>query len=196
MGTLSHRSRWTLTILSVVLTIALVSRWLVGSAHSGASKIHDARAMDSPQRLRDVFTGRQPLRTARWREIVAGGDPYLDIDSSKLEWSCRTTDSGYLYFNEPLTNTWEFAQCKRRELSEVTQEDVSCDFYGARHPMGSTVFGENWRTNALVVYDGEFVLARLVKNPTVVYELKLRLLDLRNLRIQYREIAAMKPDAP
>jgi len=95
--------------------------------------------------------------------------------------------AGYLYFNSTdlKLGPWEFAPCSRRQLSDVLPKDGRCEFYGKEHPKGTNVFGADWGENAILVYQGQLLLARQAKAPGIVYALKLKSQEGQQVHVDY-----------
>ena len=108
-----------------------------------------------------------------------------------MEWSVKKAGlSGYLYLNstDVKRGAWEFAPCQRLELTEVTLADAQGEFYGKGNLNGTNAFGQNWRTNVLVVQLGDLLLARQAKQPKTVYALKVADQKGDKVHVRYLEI--------
>jgi hypothetical protein len=176
-----------MTLGAVFFAILAICWYSIPSIRFKARRIHESRALDSPQRLADVLSGRQPLKTAQWSQILSSDKRYLDIGLTEMEWSA----GGYLYFWKPEDmnlGVWEFAPSMRKELNDVSLEDVQCEFFGKGSPNGTNVFGAKWQGNAIQVTEGEVVLARLAQKPKIVYALKIQEQNLEKVRVKILEI--------
>lgn len=192
MRDLLRRFRWLFLAIAVVLICVISWRLFHKTTHVRPGQIQTAKATDAPQKLNDVMRGGVSVKDAKWREILAGEDSELTIGPAKLEWSL----GGYLYFydsHQPsLPPVWEFAPCARKELSEVTSEDLRCDYYGAGNLNGTNVFGKRWGKRAITVKAGEIVLARLVKSPGMIYPIKVQEQTGDKVRVEFKEMQSPK----
>jgi len=108
---------------------------------------------------------------------------YLRVGSAQLEWSLNSTGqkTGWVYFNKPESNDaiWEFAPCSRTNLHDVVAQDLRVEFirkgdtrveslFRPRQPLGP---GSS-ATTAILVREGDIVLARLIRSPAAVYAVK------------------------
>ena len=129
------------------------------------------------------FFFRIPIHIAEMSEVVVPHQYGLQVGPSMLGWSSHANDSakrdGYIYMrdeqpdggNKPL---WEFALTTKRQLSDVTQDDLHCQFYGMDDPRGPNVFGDAWADgSAILVPEGQVFFARLAANHSVVYVIRL-----------------------
>lgn len=129
---------------------------------------------------------------------------YLVVGPRLLEWSVAdvrpSKPSGYLYSWDPLSimkssNVWAFAVCTRPHLADLTKEDFRAVFCEAvENEKGRAFFGTNWiqvgrRANALLVKEGQVVLARHSSRPSIIYALEMTGQDKGNLRVRYLEAA-------
>jgi hypothetical protein len=72
--------------------------------------------------------------------------------------------------NKPL---WEFALTSKSHLSEVTRDDLRCEFYSMDDPRGTNVFGVAWYGSSILVPEGQVFFARLISDRSVVYVVRL-----------------------
>jgi len=151
----------------VVLAIVLFFDLQNNSRRTPLGPIHKARMAEShpPSGWERVeIPIRQFLRVSKPRAI--------DLGSANLEWSLANNGTspktGWLYLGG-----WEFAPCKCIRLTEVTREDLNCEFYGKHHPGAKNTFGQSWRTNALLVSEGQILLVRSTTNTPVVYVVRI-----------------------
>jgi hypothetical protein len=107
----------------------------------------------------------------------------FSVGPAMLGWSLRENSSiernGYIYMKDaspgdaqgpPLIKPlWEFALTTKHRLTEVTQNDLHCEFYGMDDPRGTNVFGEDWTGDTIRVPEGQIFFARLVTNRSTVY---------------------------
>ena len=104
----------------------------------------------------------------------------MQIGTARLGWSL----GGHIYMSNPDSNDplWEFALSSRKNLREVTREDLRCEFYGVSDPRGTNVFGPPysgrfmrpaWEGHAIRVADGQVFFARLVTNRSTLYAIQL-----------------------
>jgi hypothetical protein len=104
----------------------------------------------------------------------------MQIGPARLGWSL----GGHIYMSNPDSNDplWEFALSSRKNLREVTREDLRCEFYGMNDPRGTHVFGPPytgpntrtaWEGHAIRVPDGQVFFARLVTNRSTIYVIQL-----------------------
>jgi hypothetical protein len=108
-----------------------------------------------------------------------------------MEWSTGGSAGGYLYFWKPEDmdiGVWEFAPSTRKELNDVSLEDVQCEFFGKGNPNGTNVFGAHWQSTAIQINEGEVVLARLAHEPKIIYALKIQEQNLEKVRMYILEI--------
>lgn len=124
---------------------------------------------------------RNPVHTAQMSEAAPNQDG-LQIGPAILGWSSHTERDGYIYMrdvqphgnnqpnNQPL---WEFALTPKRHLSEITRNDLKCEFYGMNDARGSQVFGAAWNGATILVPEGQVFFARLKSNPSTIYVIKL-----------------------
>ncbi len=107
----------------------------------------------------------------------------LRVGSALLGWSSHANSpserNGYIYMrdedphggNKPL---WEFALTTKHRLSEVTRDDLRCEFYGMDDPRGTNIFGAAWTDGAaILVPEGQVFFARLVKDRSTIYVIYL-----------------------
>jgi len=128
---------------------------------------------------------------------------YLNVGPGLLEWSAADTrarkQSGYLYFWNPMSslkrsNVWSFAACKQSSLGDLTEQDLKADFCEADEmEKGRAAFGTNWvqngkRGKAILVSEGQVILARHPTNPSKLYALELTEQKRGNLRVRYLEV--------
>jgi hypothetical protein len=129
------------------------------------------------------FFFRIPVHVAEMSETVIPHQFGLQVGSSVLGWSSHANNStqrnGYIYMrderpdggNKPL---WEFAMTTKRRLSDVTQDDLRCPFYGMDDPRGPNVFGDAWEDGTtILVPEGQVFFARLVADRSVIYVIRL-----------------------
>jgi hypothetical protein len=192
MRRLSHRIAW--LVIGVFICAAVVFVWkrFTPSPHLSAGTVREASAIDSKPRIQDVLGGKRPVETVRIRELLSTDDIYLRLGSSALEWSIADPEkkSGYIYFNstDVKRGAWEFALCPRGQLNQVLPEDTRREFYGKDHHNGTNAFGEQWRKNSILVYCGELLFARQVKEPKTVYALKLKKQEGSRIQVEYLEM--------
>jgi len=125
---------------------------------------------------------------------------YLVVDSGLLEWSAVDVQprqpSGYLYFWDPAStlkrsNVWAFAACGQSGLANVTEKDLKADFCDADGvEAGRAAFGTNWvvhgrRGQAILLREGQIILARNSTRPARIYALEMTKQDRGNLRVRY-----------
>jgi len=198
MRSLLQRFRWLFFVLVIGVTSLAVINFLSPSRTAGGG-IRDAWAVDtrltSGQVIRQVgeaVGGQRPPSTIRWRDPFSTADCYLRfISPAAMEWSLKKPNlSGYVYFNstDAKRGAWEFAPCARRDLGEVTLADAQGEFYGKGHPEGTTAFGQNWRTNTIVVQLGDLFLARQANESKTVYALKVADQKGDKVHVRYLEI--------
>ncbi len=119
-------------------------------------------------------------RTLNVRQRPAPPQRGMQVGPARLGWSL----GGHIYMSNPDSNDplWEFALSSRRHLSEVTPQDLHCEFYGMNDPRGTNVFGPAytgaftrpaWEGHALRVADGQVFFARLVTNRAIIYAVQL-----------------------
>ena len=129
---------------------------------------------------------------------------YLVVGYKALEWSAAGVrdrkQSGFLYFWDPLSpmndsNVWSFAACKLSSLADLTANDLKVDFCEAEEvEKGLAAFGTNWvhdrgQVRAVLVRQGQVILARHSKYPTNIYALEMTEQNSGNLRVRYVEVA-------
>ena len=183
-----NRVLW-LLLAMVLLLVAVFARKRLTSAQF-AGRVHHASAIDSKPRLKDVLSGRRPIKTVRLGELFSRDDSYLRFGSVAMEWS-DGGDAGYLYFSATDTKRgeWEFAPCTRQNLIEVRPEDGLCEFYGRAHPKGTNIFGEGWGENAILVNQGQLLLAREANEPGIVYALKIKNRGRQSVQVECLEMS-------
>jgi RNA polymerase sigma factor (sigma-70 family) len=125
---------------------------------------------------------RNPTRVAEMAEFATPPQYGLQVGSALLGWSMHANSpserSGYIYLrdvnptggNKPL---WEIALTTKRRLSEVTRDDLRCEFYGANDPRGPEVFGAAWGGETILLPEGQILFARLAADHSVIYAIRL-----------------------
>jgi hypothetical protein len=125
---------------------------------------------------------RNPVHIAQMSETVVPNQYGLKVGSALLGWSSHANSpserNGYIYMrnqepsggNKPL---WEFALTTKRRLSEVTRDDLRCEFYGMDDPRGTNIFGAAWDSATILVPEGQVFFARLVVDRSVIYVIHL-----------------------
>jgi len=185
-------------VLVIAVTFLVVVNFLSLPRTAGGG-IRDAWAVDTRLTSAQVLTqvgeavgGKRPPSTIRWRDLFSSADCYLRfVGPAAIEWSVKKAGlSGYLYLNstDVKRGAWEFAPCQRLELTEVTLADAQGEFYGKGNLNGTNAFGQNWRTNVLVVQLGDLLLARQAKQPKTVYALKVADQKGDKVHVRYLEI--------
>lgn len=127
--------------------------------------------------------------------------PYYDlglqVGPDVLGWSSHENSpskrDGYIYMRNPLPSggnepLWEFALTTKRRLSEVTSDDLKCEYFGMNDPRGTNIFGAAWTGAAILVPEGQLFFGRLVTNRSVTYVIRLakqRGPDRSAMRIEY-----------
>ncbi len=139
-----------------------------------------------------TFLTAEPQREAsaikHSKMVVFLGPPrqrnYLQVGPAQMEWSLRNTErkTGWVYFDRPESNDpiWEFAPCIRTNLQEVAAENFPVDFIRKGDPRVGSLFrptspvetGSPSTFRAIMVGEGQIVLARLVGSPSTVYAVK------------------------
>jgi hypothetical protein len=123
------------------------------------------------------FFFRNPAHTATMSESKP--DQFgLQIGPATLGWSSHGEQDGFVYMrdvqpggnNQPL---WEFAPTPKQHFSEITRNDLKCEFYGMNDPRGSQIFGTAWDGSAVLIHEGHMFFARLASNPSTVYVIRL-----------------------
>ena len=184
-------------IILVLLAVVFVATWFAGRTpqHPLFGRVHVARMSESYSDTEPFWQVRRKLAdTARTllhlrpKGPPTGSDHGVNTDyglhvgPSLLGWSSHanssTNSNGYIYMrderptggNQPL---WEFALSTKQRLSEVTREDLRCEFYGMDDPKGRNAFGTAWEGAAILVPEGQIFLARLVANRSLIYVVRL-----------------------
>lgn len=130
------------------------------------------------------FFFRAPVRIAEMSESATPPQDGLAVGPSILGWSSHayssTEHSGYIYMRDPRPEggnkaLWEFALTTKRRLSQVTRDDLRCQFYGMNDSRGPDVFGQAWTTDgaAILVPEGQIFFARLLADRSTVYVIRL-----------------------
>ncbi len=131
---------------------------------------------------------------------------YLQVGPAQMEWSLRNTErkTGWIYFDRPESNDpiWEFAPCTRTNLQEVAAEDFRVDFIRKGDPRVESRFrptspvetGSSSNFRAIMVCEGQILLARLISSPSTVYAVKIAeqvgTTKWASIRIDYMELKA------
>jgi hypothetical protein len=108
----------------------------------------------------------------------------LQLGSTLLGWSLHSNSpgsrDGWIYLREMMPRStggnpplWEVALSPKPRLADVSSADLNTEFYGLNDPRGANVFGTNWNGSALVVPEGQVLIARLATNHSVVYVIRL-----------------------
>jgi hypothetical protein len=155
-----------------LLTILCLSR--LPGAKAGLGMLHETSAADEPTNFKATLQPGRPLQTIHLNELAVRHDPFLKLGTNRLQWSRNGDGSGHLYFHtDSSLPDWEFAPCKRTNLSEITEREIYCDYYGPKHPNGNLAFGTSWEGETLLVTNGQIVIARLIKKPARIYAVKI-----------------------
>jgi hypothetical protein len=149
------------------------------STHPVFGAFHETSAIDTV----DMPVNRDPTGSSLPNHPV-----YLDLGPRLLEWSggdLRPSNPiGYLYSCDPMvmrttmntSNVWSFAPCNKSRLADVTVADLGAVFCAAgENEKGRTTFGTNWSKarrgeNAVLVREGQVILARHSAQPSTIYE--------------------------
>ena len=153
------------------------------------------------------FLVRQPVHIVEMSESAVPAQYGLPVGSSLLGWSHAWNSppkrTGYIMMrdvrptggNKPL---WEFALTSKSHFSEVTREDLRCEFYGMDDPRGTNVFGAAWGGSSILVPEGQVFFARLVSDRSVVYAVRLAKQDgtpdSATMQIEYRVFTKHPPN--
>jgi hypothetical protein len=128
---------------------------------------------------------------------------YLNVVPGLMEWSAADTrarkQSGYLYFWNPMSslkrsNVWSFAACKQSSLADLIEQDFNANFCNADEiEKGRAVFGTNWvqngrRGKAILVKEGQVILARHSANHSKLYALEITEQNRGDLKVRYLEV--------
>jgi hypothetical protein len=125
---------------------------------------------------------RNPVHTAEMSETAVPNQYGLKVGPALLGWSSHANSpserNGYIYMRdeEPSGGNkqlWEFALTTKLRLSEVTRDDLRCEFYGMNDPHGTNVFGAAWTGAAILVPEGQVFFARLVADRSAIYVIRL-----------------------
>jgi hypothetical protein len=153
------------------------------------------------------FLIRKPVHIVEMSESAVPAQYGLPVGPSLLGWShawnTPPNRTGYIMMrdvrptggNRPL---WEFALTSKRHLTEVTREDLRCEFYGMDDPRGTNVFGTAWYGSSILVPEGQVFFARLVSDRSVVYVVRLAKQDgtpdSATMQIEYRAFTKQPPN--
>jgi hypothetical protein len=151
--------------------------------------------------VKEIQKFRYPTHVAEMAEFSTPPQVGLQVGSALLGWSVHVNSSsersGYIYMrdlnptggNKPL---WEIALTTKRRLSDVTRDDLRCEFYGANDPRGPEVFGAAWGGETILLPVGQILFARLAADHSVIYAIHLAKQGSSKsghatMRIEYRE---------
>jgi hypothetical protein len=192
-----NRGRVRVSLLFLTLILAVVWFARRSSVHPQFGQVYEAQMSESYNDTRRLWQLRHDaeasvrgflhLRQQRPPPARSDHGPNSDyglrVGPSLLGWSSHdnsfTNRNGYIYMrderptggNRPL---WEFALSAKHRLSEVTRDDLRCEFYGMDDPRGAEVFGGAWEDGAAIfVPEGQIFFARLVADRSVIYIIRL-----------------------
>ncbi len=191
-----------LTRRRVLVALVLLSLLLATIRFAGHSSGHPKFGRIYATQMSESYSDTKMLwRVSQWAEVNVRSlfhlrarrqalssdhgpnrDYGLHVGPSLLGWSSHAASSkernGYIYMrdqrpsggNRPL---WEFALSPKRRLSDVTEDDLRGEFYGMGDPRATNVFGAAWERAAILVPEGQIVLARLAADRSTVYVIRL-----------------------
>jgi hypothetical protein len=182
-------NRRKVAFVGVLIAILFAIIWVVyrASVHPEFGRIYVA---DMSESYKDTLTLWEKARVTvnKWihprqrRPPNPYRDLGLEVGPAVLGWGSHANSpserNGYIYMRNPLPSggnqpLWEFALTPKRRLSEVTREDLRCEYYGMDDPRGTNVFGAAWSGAAILVPEGQVFLGRLVTNRSVIYIIRL-----------------------
>jgi hypothetical protein len=191
------KRKWRVFLLALVALFVLVGvfsfRGLLPS-HPRFGAIYEATAFDLNE-ARDNPVGaflrrhlprrvvQSPYFPSRYKDQAR----YLDLKGTQLEWSIRGTNTGWLYFWDPVgvrprASRWAFAPCSDTNLLDVSE--LPAQFYGSSDHHRIEVFGDS-TTNAIIVAVGQILFARQTDKESTIYMLKLKDQDRNKLVVDY-----------
>jgi hypothetical protein len=198
-------NRRKVSLVVFVVAIFFTAIWFLHrtSVHSHFGRIYVAHMSES-------YTYWQMARVtvSKWLYRLPG-KPYYDlglpVGPSVLGWSSHENSpskrDGYIYMRNPLPSggnapLWEFALATKLRLSEVTRDELKCEYYGMDDPRGTNIFGAAWTGAALLVPEGQVFFGRLVTNRSVIYVIRLAKQRGRgrgSMRIEYVVVTNQPP---
>lgn len=182
---LMHHSSPTVRTVAAALCIAVVALAIGfwhprGSMHPQFGRVYRSSAdqLGTAKRVALWLEHHLPVGASLARSVDsrAAEGPTLTIGTNRLYCSMRSerTKAGWLALWVPFSTNgvWEFARCDRTNLMEVTPADLNSSFVGVGDPHGAAVFGPDWATNSVCVWEGEIVFAKRVGQIGPVYVIR------------------------
>lgn len=119
-------------------------------------------------------TGIEEHRVSRGRSLdgIFGRKGWLSLGTNIIWWSAeKKQGDGTLSSNILPGSFWEFAPCTQTHLRAMTPQDARGDFFSYRDD-GTKAFGNDWRTNQLVIHEKQILLLRHSTDTQTVYALQ------------------------